>query len=103
MEYRWSSVHVHLGLRASSRVSLHPGYLALGNDSASRAAAYQALLLEPLAGDQLSSIRNHMRQERALGCPNFQAMVEKTLNRPAQLRVAGRPRREQGDSNGNVL
>jgi putative transposase len=102
-EYRWSSVHVHLGLRASSRLSLHPGYLALGNDAASRAAAYRVLLLEPMAADQLLSIRDHMRQERALGCPTFQAMVQKALNRPAQLRVAGRPRREQADSNGNVL
>ena len=55
------------GLRASSRVSLHPRYLALGDDPASCAAAYRALLLESLTVDQLSSIRDHMRQERALG------------------------------------
>lgn len=53
--------------------------LALGDDPASRAAAYRALLLEPLTINRLSSIRDHMRQERALGCPRFQAMVEKTI------------------------
>ena len=96
-------MHAHLGLRPSSRVSLHPAYLTLGEDHARRAAAYRALLLEPLTDDLLPSIRGHVRQERALGSPRFQAMVEKTLNRPAKVRLAGRPRRESPDSNGYVL
>lgn len=102
-EHRWSSVHVHLGLRSSSRVSLHPAYPTLGGDHDSRVAAYRTLLLEPLTDDLLSSIRDHIRQERALGSPRFQAMVEKTLNRPAKVHLAGRPRREDADSHGNVL
>ena len=90
-EHRWSSVHVHLGLGTSSRVAPHPAYLALGKDPAACAAAYRALLLEPLRDDLVSSIRDHLRQERALGSPRFQAMVEKTLHRPARVRSAGRP------------
>lgn len=102
-EHRWSSVHVHLGLRSSSRVSLHPACLTLGADHGGRAAAYRALLLEPLTDHLLSSIRDHVRQERALGSPRFQAMVERTLNRSTRVRRAGRPRRDDPDSNGNVL
>ena len=102
-EHRWSSVHAHLGLKEDSRVSLHDGYLALGNDAETRVIAYRALLLEPLALGQVEVIRDHLRQERALGSPGFQARVEKTLNRPARVRSAGRPRGRTGDSNANVL
>ena len=102
-EHRWSSVHVHLGLRPNSRITPHAAYLALGQDAQERSAAYRALLLEPLASEQVERIRDHVRQERALGSPRFQAMVEKTLNRPACVRAAGRPRRRGTDSNDNVL
>ncbi len=103
-EHRWSSVHVHLGLRPTSRITPHSGYLALGHDPDSRAAAYRALLLEPLIPEQVESIRVHLRQERALGSPRFQAMVEKALQRPACVRPAGRPRtHREADSNANVL
>ena len=102
-QHRWSSVHVHLGLRSNSRITPHAGYLALGGDPESRAANYRALLLEPLTDDVLGAVREHLRQERALGSPRFQAMVEKALNRPVRLRPPGRPVRSAADSNGIVL
>jgi len=92
--HRWSSVHTHLGLRQDSRLTLHPQYLALGDDSATRIARYRELLLEPLHEDELSAIRSHILQERALGSPTFQAMVAKTLNRPVQVQPPGRPRKQ---------
>ena len=100
-DYRWSSVHFHLGLRADPRVTPHPLYLALGNDS-TRAGAYRTLLRESLQAEVLAGIRDHIRQERALGSPAFQAMVAKTLNRPATVRPRGRPPILR-DSNTNVL
>ncbi len=102
-EHRWSSVHAHLGLRPNSRVTPHAAYLALGEEAQERSAAYRALLLEPLALEQLERIRDHVRQERALGSPRFQVMVEKSLNRPVRVRAAGRPRGRGADSNDNVL
>jgi putative transposase len=45
----------------------------------------------PLDFDETSRIRAYMAQERALGEPCFQAMVEKALNRPAAVRRRGRP------------
>ncbi len=89
-EHRWSSVHFHLGLRPGSRLTPHPVYLALG-DAVARANVYCELLLEPLGEEVLAGIRDHLRQERALGSPLFQEMVAKTLNRPAAVRRPGRP------------
>jgi len=102
--HRWSSVHAHLGIRSDPRLTPHPGYLALGADPATRAKRYRTLLLEPLHAGDLADIRDHIRQERALGSPRFQAMVEKALNRPVVVRPVGRPRAAgRPDSNGNVL
>jgi putative transposase len=99
-DYCWSSVHGHLGLRADARLTRHAGYLALGRDASEREMAYRRLLMESLSDDVLGDIRSHMQQERALGSPAFRSMVEKTLNRPVEVRPQGRPRR---DSNANVL
>ena len=78
----------------------HAGYLGLGRNALERVAAYRGLLVEALSDDVLADIRSHMRQERALGAPAFQSMVEKALNRPVEVRLQGRPRR---NSNANVL
>ena len=43
--------------------------------------------------DDVLAIRAHLMQERALGDPRFQAMVEKTLNLPVALRPRGRPKK----------
>ena len=92
-DYPWSSVHAHPGLRADVRLTPHPGYLALGRDARERSAVYRSLLLQALSDDVLAEIRSHMQQERALGSPVFQSMVETALNRPVEVRPHGRPRR----------
>lgn len=99
-EYRWSSVHGHLGLRLDPRLTPHPGYIGLGADADARSIAYRHLLVQGLSSDVLADIRCHVQQERALGSPTFQAMLEKVLNRPVAVRPPGRPRR---DSSANVL
>jgi putative transposase len=90
--YRWSSVHTHLGHACDPMLTTHPAYLALGASADARAIAYRQWLYEPLSPDQLASIRKHLAQERALGNPRFQAMVEQALNRSASVRPRGRPR-----------
>lgn len=102
-EYRWSSVQVHMGSRRDPCVLPHAAYLCLGSDAGSRAAAYRALLIEPLLVRELMSIRAHLQQERALGSPRFQAMVAKPLNHPVEIRAPGRPRGRRADSSANVL
>ncbi len=96
-DYRWSSVHTHLGLAQDPLVTPHPAYLALDHERARRAAVYRQWLHAPLDPDELQRIRIYMAQEKALGDPRFQAMVEQALGRHAAARPRGRPRRENGD------
>jgi putative transposase len=55
--------------------------------------AYRQWMSAAIPEDELQAIRGHLAQERALGNPRFQAMVEKNLNRPALCRDRGRPER----------
>jgi len=61
-----------------------------------RAGAWRDWLDAPLGPDEAARIRAYMAQEKALGEPRFQAMVEKALNRPVAVRPRGRPRRAAG-------
>ena len=92
--HRWSSVHASLGLSDDPLITPHPGYLALGVDAAQRACRYREWLLQGIHEDDVQAIRSHLQQERALGDPRFQAMVEKTLNRPVAVKPRGRPPKE---------
>lgn len=96
--YRWSSVHASLGLAHEPMLAFHPVYLALGTDPAVRAAAYRQWLVQGIDPEDAQMIRSHMQQERALGDPRFQVMVEKTLHRPVALRGPGRPRRRKEEA-----
>jgi putative transposase len=91
-EYRWSSVRASLGLEQDFSVAFHDAYLQLGSTPSARATAYGVCLRQAVAADEAQAIRMHLQQERALGDPRFQAMVEKTLNRSVALRAPGRPR-----------
>lgn len=89
--YPWSSVRTHLGTAQDPLVAPHPVYMGLGKSPDVRAAAWREWLHAPLDPDETSRIRAYMAQERALGEPRFQAMVEKALNRPVAVRPRGRP------------
>lgn len=95
--YRWSSVHANLAIAHDPCITPHASYLALAADPQTRGEAYRQWLHAALSDDDLHAIRAHLQQERALGSPRFQAMVEKTLNRPVALRSPGRPRRDWPD------
>ncbi len=92
--YRWSSVRANLAVAHDPCITPHASYQALAADPQARGEAYRQWLHAALCNDDVHAIRTHMQQERALGSPRFQAMVEKTLNRPAACRSPGRPRRE---------
>ena len=91
-QYRWSSVHANLALRTDPLVTPHASFVAMGNDDATRAGAYRQWLAEGISADDLTTIRYHLQQERALGDLRFQRMVEKALNRPVACKPIGRPR-----------
>ena len=91
--WRWSSVRSHLGQRIDPRLHTHPVFLALGPDRRSRGENYATWLMATVSNDELTEIRRHVRQQRALGGIGFRAMVERTLNRPAVCRNGGRPKK----------
>ncbi|MGY1520253.1 transposase [Luteimonas sp. A482] len=91
--YRWSSCAANLGQRLQSGLCPHPTWLALGNTSAERSAAYRCLLDEAIPDDTLADIRHYLQQQRAWGRDDFRAMVEAKTRRFAGVRPAHRPRR----------
>ncbi|MDE2406739.1 MAG: transposase [Xanthomonadaceae bacterium] len=89
--HRWSSVHLHLGLKPDALVTPHPLYTSLGDTAAERSHIYRAWLLSGTQDEELARIRAHLAQQKALGHPRFQTMLEKTLNHPVALKPRGRP------------
>lgn len=65
-DYRWSSVHTHLARANDSLITPHPLYLALGID-AGESHYYRAWLEADIAPEELSQLRAHAQQEKALG------------------------------------
>ena len=94
-DYRWSSVHTHLGKACDPMITPHLVYLALGVLPAERHAAYERWLREGVCESDMLTIRQHLAQERVLGDERFQRMVEATLQRPVSCRPRGRPRKAE--------
>jgi len=90
-DHPWSSVHANLGLRNDPLVTPHDTFLTMGTDPQQRAVAYRSWLRAGVSEDEISAIRLHLKQGRALGDRRFQAMVEKTLGQPASTNPHGRP------------
>jgi putative transposase len=90
-EYRWSNVHTQVGKARDPLITPHPAYQALGATWEERAIAYRKWLHSGTDDAELTAIRSYIAQERALGSPRFQAMVEKALGRPVECRMRGRP------------
>jgi putative transposase len=90
LAFRWSSVHAHLG-GLDPLITEHPAFLAVGETRQARSAWHAAWLQEAIDDEEVASIRRYINQERALGNPRFQAMVEKALGRHAAVRANGRP------------
>ncbi len=90
-EYRWSSVHTHLGMARDPLITPHSTYLALGATSEERVVEYGKWLRAGMEDEEISTIRNYIAQERALGGSRFQGMVERALGVPVECRSRGRP------------
>lgn len=96
--YRWSSVHGHLGFSSEPMLTPHPTYLALAAEAQARAAWWAKWLARGVGEDELESIRRHLNQERALGDERFQKTVAGALGRPVGCRPRGRPATASGDA-----
>jgi len=97
-DFVWSSARSHLGIAADPLLSIHPIFQGLASSAAERASTYRAWLEQPVSDEERAEIRRYMNQQRALGEPGFQEMVEKTLNRRADFRPQGRPRESTSEN-----
>src|SRR5690606_37011449 len=91
-DYLWSSARANLAITTDACVTPHRAFLAWGIDAKARALRYAQWLRAGIPHPELVAIRLHVRQERALGSPRFQASVARALNRPVAVRPRGRPR-----------
>ena len=92
-EYPWSSVHANAFGKVDRLVAPHPVFLMLGPDKTSRMASYRDLLAQVLEKDEITSIREHVNQGKALGSREFQLNVESLTGLSATLIRMGRPRK----------
>jgi putative transposase len=65
--YPWSSYHAHAGGRSDALLTLHPLYLQLGSDAASRSANWAAICGQPIAETDLAEIRTATRRGTSVG------------------------------------
>ncbi len=92
-DYPWTSHHSNAWGRPDPLLQPHAEYLSLASDPEQRRAAYRDLFRCIIGDDQLSDIRLHVQQQRALGTHRFQAAIEEELKRVARVRPLGRPRK----------
>lgn len=91
--YPWSSCAALCGLRSDALLTLHPTQLAFQAGSQPPGHAYALLLREATPSDEIQEIRQYLRQQRAWGRDDFQAMVQARTKRFAAIRPAHRPAR----------
>lgn len=92
-DYAWSS-YLHNAGSTSARAWLtpHEEYLELGTTNEARGRAWQELVASALQEDELTAIRSHANQGRALGDTAFQQAIAARLGRHVHVRARGRPR-----------
>ena len=94
-DYRWSSHGANaLGLR-DPVIRPHVNYVALGEITAVRHAAYRTLVRGAVSEQDLHAIRLQLQRQHALGSEGFRASIEAQLGRRAGPAKLGRPRKER--------
>lgn len=94
-DYRWSSCASNALGEADPLLAPHEVFEQLSPDPEVRRATYRQFLHETIPDDELSAIRLHANQQRALGSEDFQIRMEAALQRPVGLGRPGRPRLTQ--------
>ena len=90
-KYRWSSYAENARGEPRGLITPHQEYLRLGRDGASRAAAYRALVEQPLDLRRVAEIRRTSSKNGVLGSRRFQTALELELRRCVAIAAPGRP------------
>ena len=101
--YRWSSYRVNGLGQADALVTPHPIYGALGSDETSRRKHYRGLFRTHLDDDPNNDIRQALQQTQPLGNSGFADKIEQMTGQRREVKARGRPRKEEGVGNANLL
>ncbi len=102
-EYRWSSYRANAQGEASSLLTPHPLYLALGADAKARQQAYRELFRDELEPGLVDAIRQATNGNFALGDSRFGDQIALALGRRVQPGQSGRPRKLREPESGELL
>ena len=94
-EYAWSSYQANAQGAENTIIENHPIYTGLGIEDQERYGAYRDLFYQCVNEGVIHQIREALNHELVLGRSSFKDKIEKTLNRQARPRKAGRPRIEE--------
>lgn len=92
-EYRWTSYRGNAQGEPDPLLSPHSEYLALGQDTTSRTAAYRELFRYQIEPGLVDEIRRATNGNYALGSLAFAEQVSAALGRRVTPGKPGRPRR----------
>ncbi len=81
--YPWSSYHANALGKPDSLLTSHPIYQALGEEAATRQAAYRGLFQQVIEPTTLAAIRESTNKAWVLGDERFVESITTTLNRRA--------------------
>lgn len=81
-DYRWSSVHTHLGTVCDPLITPHPLYLALGSTIDMRAMAYRQWLEAGAGQEELVDIGRYIAQKRAMATIGFKRWWRRRSTEP---------------------
>ena len=90
-EYHWSSYHYNALGRESAFCKPHDVYLRLSADAEKRKQAYQALFEKPQNRATVTSIRDALQKNLALGSDRFKRNIEVLYGRRVSEDKSGRP------------
>lgn len=102
-EYRWSSYRGNAQAEPDSQLCPHALYLALGQDNASRAAAYRELFRYELEPGLVDDIRRATNGNYALGNANFAGQIAAALGRRVTPGKSGRPGKADEPASGGLF
>ncbi|MBK7899333.1 MAG: transposase [Azonexus sp.] len=102
-EYRWSSYRANAQGEASTLLTPHPLYRALGADAAARHEAYRELFRCALEPGLVDAIRQATNGNFALGDARFGDQIARALGRRVQPGKAGRPRKQVEPESGELF
>ncbi|APW47933.1 transposase [Rhodoferax antarcticus] len=93
--YRWSSYRSNALGEAVDTITAHPLLAGLGQDDATRQAAYRELFNQVLPDTTIGDIRLALNQTQPLGSSRFFDAIELATGQRREAKPRGRPRRTE--------